>query len=209
MNDLMRGFYKNFTIYIIGRNRFQNELVAYYLEKENGFRCSICESIHDACLTPSMMLLDYIGNDLYLMRTGLLPKLRNIVLFNVERDHRIERDFPEWGIQGYFYQSESPQEIGKSLKGIIEGKMLKKLHLAELNPASNLQLQINLNKRLLTRRETEMLFLVVNGISNKDIADELCVSLNTVKTHLYKIYRKIKVSNRLQAALWAQKNMRA
>ena len=59
----------------------------------------------------------------------------------------------------------------------------------------------------LTHREAEILTLLSIGSSNDDIADKLFISPNTVKTHLYRVFRKIKVPNRFQAALWAAKNL--
>lgn len=53
----------------------------------------------------------------------------------------------------------------------------------------------------LTQREWEILGLVANGYRNKEIANRLFLSENTVKTHLYTIYRKLQVSTRLGAAL--------
>ena len=54
---------------------------------------------------------------------------------------------------------------------------------------------------LLTEREREILACAAAGRSNKDIADQLCVSLDTVKTHLHHIYQKLKVSGRVEAVL--------
>jgi DNA-binding NarL/FixJ family response regulator len=54
----------------------------------------------------------------------------------------------------------------------------------------------------LTRREWETLALVAAGNRNKEIANRLCVSENTVKAHLYAIYRKLHVSTRMGAALF-------
>lgn len=59
----------------------------------------------------------------------------------------------------------------------------------------------------LTPRETEILALVAVGDMNEEIADKLCISTQTVKTHLYRTFKKINVSNRLQAAFWATKNL--
>ena len=59
----------------------------------------------------------------------------------------------------------------------------------------------------LTERQTEILALVAVGATNEEIADQLCISPYTVKTHLYKIFRKINVPNRIQASLWAAKHM--
>ncbi len=53
----------------------------------------------------------------------------------------------------------------------------------------------------LTEREREILACASAGRSNKDIADQLCVSLDTVKTHLHHIYQKLKVSGRVEAVL--------
>ncbi|WHZ22821.1 MAG: Two-component transcriptional response regulator, LuxR family [Nitrospira sp.] len=54
---------------------------------------------------------------------------------------------------------------------------------------------------MLTDREREILACAAAGRSNKDIADQLCVSLDTVKTHLHHIYQKLKVSGRVEAVL--------
>ncbi len=54
---------------------------------------------------------------------------------------------------------------------------------------------------LLTDREHEMLACAAAGRSNKEIADQLCVSLDTVKTHLHHIYQKLRVSGRVEAVL--------
>ena len=57
----------------------------------------------------------------------------------------------------------------------------------------------------LTPRETEILQLVISGQSNKAIADKICVSPKTVEFHLDNIYKKIGVSTRLLAGVWAVK----
>jgi len=59
----------------------------------------------------------------------------------------------------------------------------------------------------LTPREIEILSLVAIGAKNEEIAEKLFISSNTVKTHIYNIFKKIDVPNRLQAALWAAKNL--
>ena len=58
---------------------------------------------------------------------------------------------------------------------------------------------ISLLLSLLTRREREILGLVWEGKRNREIAARLCISENTVETHLKSIFRKLDVSSRLQA----------
>jgi two-component system nitrate/nitrite response regulator NarL len=58
---------------------------------------------------------------------------------------------------------------------------------------------------LLTPRESEVLELVAQGLSNKEIAGKLVISVNTVRSHLRFILDKLHMNNRVQAALWYQK----
>ena len=60
---------------------------------------------------------------------------------------------------------------------------------------------------VLSQREIEILNLVAHGAMNTEIGEKLFISRHTVKSHLYNIYKKIKVTNRLEAALWAKKNL--
>jgi NarL family two-component system response regulator LiaR len=58
----------------------------------------------------------------------------------------------------------------------------------------------------LTRRESEILRLVAEGMSNAQIAQMLWVTEQTIKFHLSNVYRKLHVSNRTEASRWAQLN---
>ncbi|HOA52779.1 MAG TPA: response regulator transcription factor, partial [Thermogutta sp.] len=58
----------------------------------------------------------------------------------------------------------------------------------------------------LTQRESEVLKQLANGLTNKEIAQILNISYETVKEHVQHILRKIGVTHRTQAAVWAVKN---
>ena len=55
----------------------------------------------------------------------------------------------------------------------------------------------------ITKREREVLLLVIRGYSNSMIAQELVISVSTVKAHLESIYRKLNVHNKIQASVKA------
>ena len=59
---------------------------------------------------------------------------------------------------------------------------------------------------ILTNREKEIVNLIAVGHSNTEIADKLCISHHTVKTHINNLFKKIDVPNRLQATLWVLNN---
>ena len=53
----------------------------------------------------------------------------------------------------------------------------------------------------LTNREIEVLSLVANGLSNKDIAEKLNISIHTVKAHIFSMYQKVDTSSRVALAV--------
>jgi len=57
----------------------------------------------------------------------------------------------------------------------------------------------------LSPREQEIFFLLVDGKSNKDIEDALFISIRTVKNHIYSIFKKLNVNNRIQLLIQAMK----
>lgn len=59
--------------------------------------------------------------------------------------------------------------------------------------------------KTLSLRETKMLTLLAVGHTNREIAEKFGISLHTVTTHIYNIFKKINAPNRLQATLWAAK----
>ena len=60
------------------------------------------------------------------------------------------------------------------------------------------QIKNYLQKRGLSKRESEVVILVVQGLTNKQVADQLCVAEKTVKFHLTNVYKRMKISRRSQ-----------
>ncbi|MDV6168724.1 response regulator transcription factor [Flavobacterium sp. DG1-102-2] len=66
--------------------------------------------------------------------------------------------------------------------------------------------EAEIEKLCISKRELEVLQLMADGLSNKEIAEQLFVSLNTVKTHSSKLFEKMDVKRRTQAVEKAKKN---
>ncbi len=60
----------------------------------------------------------------------------------------------------------------------------------------------HLQQRGLSRRESEVVILVVQGLTNKQVADKLCVAEKTVKFHLTNVYKRMKISRRSEI-IWS------
>lgn len=111
------------------------------------------------------------------------------------------------GVDGYILKDAESSELKKAIRAVRDGENYIQ---PSLIPALNSQL---LNRdtdkdkiSLLTNRELEVLVQVANGMFNKEIAMNLNISERTVKNHISNIFKKIDVSDRTQAAVFAIKN---
>jgi DNA-binding NarL/FixJ family response regulator len=132
-----------------------------------------------------------------------------VAIFNMAAGQPFGNDLVKKGVRGIFYNDDPLANLAKGVPAILNGELWfsrKDLMKCILDSNSDNKMAMEL-KASLTTREREILILIASGINNSQIADNLNISRNTVKTHLYNIYNKIKVPNRLQAALWAAKNL--
>ena len=123
----------------------------------------------------------------------------------------IEEDAIELGVRGFFYDSDPLERLPKCLQATLNGELWaprKILTNAILRKRSFLSTSSRKAENSLSKREIEILNLVMIGATNKDIAEKLFISPHTVKSHVYNIYSKIDVPNRLQAILWAMANLK-
>lgn len=199
-------------IYIIGPRKLQNEVLASYLEKELDAKCTVAMGAYDTNGHECLILLDTPEKDLDRYFVGLESESRKtfnghiIALFNVKSGLGIEEKAITWGMRGFFYEQDSPQQFVKGITSMLKGELWYPRNVMTKYILSR---KTNNNYKkdvvILTQRELEILTMLISGTKNEDIADNLCISTHTVKTHIYNIFRKISVPNRLQAALWAAK----
>ncbi|HET7783686.1 MAG TPA: response regulator transcription factor [Arthrobacter sp.] len=98
------------------------------------------------------------------------------------------------GAMGYLLKDAAPEEIFAAIRGAVQGKSV-------MSPpvASRLFQQLRNPEEILTPREAELLSLLTEGLSNRELGRRLFISEATVKTHLAHIYAKLGVDTRAAA----------
>lgn len=106
------------------------------------------------------------------------------------------------GAVGYLLKDADPEDVLEGIRAVGRGE-------SPIHPRAARQLlgaRAGSAQMQLTSRESEVLRLVKDGLANKQIARRLEISERTVKAHLTSAFSRIGVSDRTQAALWAQRN---
>lgn len=131
-----------------------------------------------------------------------------IVMLTVSDDNHDLFEAIKSGAQGYLLKNLEPYQLfdmlesisrGEApLSGVIAAKILEEFNRPDQDPARQAA-----DREELTVREIDVLELVAEGKTNKEIASALVISENTVKIHLHNILEKLHLQNRIQAAVYA------
>ncbi|MCM1537223.1 MAG: response regulator transcription factor [bacterium] len=160
---------------------------------------------------PDILLLDV--NMIGMNGIEVLQEIRKeripvkVAMLTVHNEVEYLVNLVDIGVEGYILKDSSSAELVRAIKHIYQGETYIQ---PDLIPALNSRLVHRDEDRekidALTRRELEVLRLVAKGHFNKEIAIQLDISERTVKNHISSIFRKIDVSDRTQAAVFAIKN---
>ena len=118
------------------------------------------------------------------------------------------------GASGYVLKERDDLEIAMSLRSVLAGgapidPFIARRILALVNDSGTAPATSTPSIKLqepLTRREMQILQCVADGMSNREIADDLSITRATVETHVQKVYRKLSVNSRTQALLAARQH---
>ena len=118
----------------------------------------------------------------------------------------------EAGVSGFLLKDAEPDVITAAIRQVAAGngtidQSLTRRIMREFVQRRSLQpVSTSHTSELLTGRETEILQLLAQGMSNDEIAQALVVETSTVKSHLARMLPKLGVRSRLQAVVWAYQN---
>ncbi len=160
-------------------------------------------------LQPDIVLMDLVlpcmdGVEATRVLTSRFPKMRILVLTSFITQDKV---FPaiKAGASGYLLKDTGSAELIEGIRRVQRGESsldpkIASMVLAEISHPTN-------NDRLtpdpLTEREVEVLRLVAQGLSNKEIADRLAIAPETARTHVNRILSKLHVASRVHATLYA------
>ena len=172
------------------------------------------ETVKLACdLKPDVALVDVAmpridGIEATRRIKALCPAVAVLVLSAYDDDQFVF-GLLEAGAAGYLLKSVRGQEIVNAIRAVHGGESV--LHPSVARKVLNRFAGVSGKPRdrksldLLTEREMEVLKMVTKGLSNKDIAEGLCLSVRTVQGHLANIFNKLRVSSRTEAVVHALK----
>jgi DNA-binding NarL/FixJ family response regulator len=138
-----------------------------------------------------LRLPDKSGIDVMIAVRAEFPEARIIMLTTFEGDVEIQRAL-EAGARGYMLKSMPPKELVEVIRQVHSGKK-------RIPPQLAAQLAEHLSDEDLTAREIEVLSQIAGGNRNRDIAEKLFITEETVKVHIKHIMEKLGASDRTQA----------
>lgn len=205
-------------VYLVTEKSPQTQLFVNYLADNT--ECSIYVLSPSAELTAcsslnSLLLIDSDHTDIYTLvnkwQDKLPPELIDIPIaaLNVNDISHALEILSCAKLKGVFYRKESLDVICKGINALLDRELWMSRELMAHLIIFYRKSQNNAFRPAygLTNREMEIITLLSAGASNQQIAEKLFVSEHTVKSHIYNIFRKINVRNRIQALNWIQKNL--
>ncbi len=209
------------STFVIGTNTFFRELLT---QISSTTHCRVRRVAERTDSAPRILELDLIVFVAGADEAGLLSQVQRVNKENpsaqVVAIGNIDRSEVVWtllraGAEGYFLVEIAPKASLATLGGTVVPTMPKEAFTIEGKHSAGIDQAVaaeipNLNadaeRRKLSRREADILLYLIKGESNKLIARKFEITEATVKVHLRAIFRKIRVSNRTQAAMWAHSN---
>ena len=207
-------------VLVVSDNQIFGELLYQYLSSLEEIsvigKINLDEIEHHSYLLSSDIVLFLEKCDSMTIKRDILalkksfPKAK--IIFLSLRDIRgdMELNVIKMGAKGFLCAKDSLKTLIQAIKSCYNGEIWATRRSTNII-IDNLQGKIITRKKdevdILTPQEKKVLILLASGFKNAEIAQKLFISEKTVKTHINKIFKKIKVTNRLQAALWASKNL--
>jgi DNA-binding NarL/FixJ family response regulator len=200
------------TVSIVEDDQRVRESMAVLINGAENVRCIAAYATGEAALaevaakTPDVFLMDInlpgmSGIECVRRLKAQWPKLQILMLTMYEDDEKVFQSLVA-GASGYLVKRTTPAELLKAIEEVHSGAspMSGKIARTVVEYFRTLQ-KATPQEQYLSKREEEILGLLVKGYRYKEIADALAISFETVRSHLKNIYDKLHVHSRTEAVV--------
>jgi two-component system nitrate/nitrite response regulator NarL len=207
------------TVFVLSQPRLYGDVLAVVLNRYPAIRVlgrttdvpADIESVRELC--PDVVLIDFTlegGVSVVRAIRTAAPDAKLIALAVPETAVDVV-EYAEAGISGYVTRSESLEDLVEAIHSVAKGSIVcpERVAATLIRRVEELAIErgaSNGSDRKLTPREIELLQLIEQGLSNREIAERLFIALPTVKNHLHSIFAKLDVHRRSDAAAVLRKD---
>jgi len=203
-----------FSVFVVAENRLLREALARLLERRGDFDVSgvsACVADTTCSIVASgaeVLILDSVTARLsdcsFISQiVDQLPNMK-VVLVDMENDREVFLECVRAGAVGYILKDASAAEVVSGVQAVAQGQAVCPPHLClhlfrafsrqwPAVPSARIQIEFGL-----TRRQQQIVPLIAQGLTNKEIASHLSLSEQTVKNHIHGIMRRVGADDRLQ-----------
>lgn len=158
---------------------------------------------------PQLVLMDLMMPDMNGVETtrallSLYPEIRIIILTSFLEDERVVEAI-EAGAVSYVLKTVSADELIYAMQGAVKNMPVMSSDVSQALTRGLRKRSVSHEVEGLTEREREVLLLIAEGRNNKDIGEELHISIKTVKTHVSNLLMKCDLEDRTQLAIYAHR----
>ena len=202
------------SVYLVAGNRLLREALAKILNKTGTFNvCGVSPSVPEASscvadLDTDVLILDALSVELsdYALLDDIATRAPGvkIVLIDMDGDPETFLKCVRAGVVGYLLQDASAADVISGVQAVARGEAVCPAKLCmplfrtvarqwTAIPSAHIRIQLGL-----TRRQQQLVPLIAQGFTNKEIACQLNISEQTVKNHIHRMLRRVGATDRLQ-----------
>ncbi|MEQ8525241.1 response regulator transcription factor [Gracilimonas sp.] len=212
---------KKIRLLIIEDNRLLREGLTEVLKKESDFEVIAALQTDEKMLSKIQTSnIDVVLLDLGLQSYDSLDIVKlfrkndtdvKVVLMGLFATHSEVLDFVECGVKGFILKNATVDDFLTTIRAVARGEKVLPAYLTDSLFAQIVEQSLNgpegekkiLDSVQMTQREKEVIELIADGLTNKEIAQKLYISPHTIKSHVHNILEKLTLHSRLQIAKYA------
>jgi len=202
------------SVFLVAGNRLLREALARLLSKRGDFDvCGVSPCVPEAtssiaALGTDVLVLDSIT--VQLSDYALIPEIvkqapnAKVVLIDMDDDPEVFLECVRAGAVGYLLKDASSADVISAVRAVAQGQAICPSQLSmplfrtvarqwTTVPSARIKLELGL-----TRRQQQLVPLIAQGLTNKEIASHLNLSEQTIKNHIHRMLRRVGASDRLQ-----------